>query len=275
MSSLAARANLDSAGTSSRVLPTVKNSRFVTTSWDDGDRADLRIAELLSSRGIPGTFYVPLIPFREKKYALDAVELRSLLAQGFEIGAHSVSHKNLSKLSGQDLEDEVGPCKAMLEDTVGREVGMFCYPGGRYNRNVLNALKSAGYRGARTVRMLATELPFEPFEMAVSVQAYPHPVLNYAKNLGRSRRLDCLKNGWAHRGALSTWSKLAKQMFDGVMRNGGVWHLYGHSWEIDQLDLWGELEDVLDHVGRHESVTYVCNGDLLNHAPSRRVAREK
>ena len=274
MSPLAARPELDSA-TSGGILTSVENSRFVTTSWDDGDKADLRIAELLSSSGIPGTFYVPVLPFREKKNALDAAALRSLSALRFEIGAHSVSHRNLSKLSGQELENEVRPCKAALEDMVGHEVGMFCYPGGRYNREVLQALKSARYRGGRTVRMLATDLPVEPFEMAVSLQAYPHPVINFAKNLGRSRRLDCLKNGWAYRSALSSWSKLAKQMFDGVMRHGGVWHLYGHSWEIDQLDLWGELEDVLNYVGGRESVTYVCNGDLLNHAPARRVVGEK
>ena len=31
----------------------------VTTSWDDGYPADLRVAELLAKHGVAGTFYVP------------------------------------------------------------------------------------------------------------------------------------------------------------------------------------------------------------------------
>jgi peptidoglycan-N-acetylglucosamine deacetylase len=221
---------------------------------------------MLGSAGMRGTFYVPLRPYRAKTNALDALALRALSAQGFEIGAHSVSHKNLAQLSGEGLAAEVDPCKQVLEDIISKPVPMFCYPGGRYNREVLRALKNAGYRGARTVRMLATSLKFEPFEMAVTLQAYPHPLLSYMKNVGRSRRLDCLKNGWAKRKALSKWSELGKRLFDDVLLHGGTWHLYGHSWEIEQLDLWDELKDLLEYVGRRENVTYLCNGDLLKTA---------
>jgi len=218
---------------------------------------------LLHSRGIGGTFYVPLNPFRDSKSSLDSQALRHLAEEGFEIGAHSVSHRNLSQLSGDELREEVVPCKHALEDTLGREVRMFCYPGGRYNQEVMQTLKAAGYSGARTVRMLATGMQSEPYEMRVSLQAYPHPVMNYAKNVGRSRRLDCLANGWLHRSALSNWPVLGKRLFDQVMLHGGTWHLYGHSWEIEQLGLWGELEDVLDYVGHRKNVNYVCNGALL------------
>ena len=33
--------------------------RIVTTSWDDGDRSDMKLAELLSERAISGTLYIP------------------------------------------------------------------------------------------------------------------------------------------------------------------------------------------------------------------------
>ena len=35
-------------------------TRIVTTSWDDGDPSDLRVAELLAARKLPGTFYIPV-----------------------------------------------------------------------------------------------------------------------------------------------------------------------------------------------------------------------
>lgn len=67
----------------------------VTTSWDDGDFADLKLAELLHSKGIRGTFYIP-INYRDR--SLDHSELRTLASGGFEIGAHGFSHRTLSGL---------------------------------------------------------------------------------------------------------------------------------------------------------------------------------
>ena len=34
-----------------------------------------------------------------------------------------------------------------------------------------------------------------------------------------------------------------------TLRVGGVFHLWGHSWELDQADLWDGLEDVLKMMG--------------------------
>src|SRR3981189_1830188 len=102
---------------------------IVTTSWDDGDRADLRLAEMLRSRDIKGTFYVPNTPYRDRP-ALSHADLRNLSEEGFEIGAHSVTHKVLWGLTAEELDREINPCKPILEDILGTEVRMFCYPCG-------------------------------------------------------------------------------------------------------------------------------------------------
>jgi peptidoglycan/xylan/chitin deacetylase (PgdA/CDA1 family) len=104
--------------------------RIVTTSWDDGERTDLRIAEMLQSRGVRGTFYVPVHAYQGRP-ALSHADLRQLSIAGFEIGAHTVSHKLLWGLSSQELAEEIDPCKPALEDILGSEVRMFCYPCGR------------------------------------------------------------------------------------------------------------------------------------------------
>src|ERR1700722_3393081 len=108
-------------------------TRIVTTSWDDGDPADLRLANLLAARGLPATFYV-LISGSGGRPTLCSAELRSLDVEGFGIGAHSVSHRTLPRLPAAEIEREVRVSKATLEDLLGSEVGMFCYPRGRYNR---------------------------------------------------------------------------------------------------------------------------------------------
>ena len=52
-------------------------------------------------------------------------------------------------------------------------------------------------------------------------------------------------------------------MFDVVLERGGFWHLYGHSWEIEELQLWGQLEEMLDYVAHRSVVRYTTNSGLL------------
>src|SRR5207248_6782429 len=166
---------------------------FVTTSWDDGDPKDLKVADLLRSRGLGGTFYVPMVGYLGRKTLTNA-DLRALSDQGFEIGGHSVSHKNLPNLTPEQLEQEVGTCKEKLEQITTRNVLMFCYPNGRYNRQVVWHVRKAGYQGARTVRMLSIDREFLPFEMPTTVQAYPHSTAAYIRNMARARNVPALLN---------------------------------------------------------------------------------
>jgi peptidoglycan-N-acetylglucosamine deacetylase len=236
--------------------------RIVTTSWDDGERTDLKIAEMLQSRGVCGTFYVPIHAYQERP-ALSHADLKDLHAAGFEIGAHTVSHKLLWGLSSVELAREIDPCKPTLEDIVGNEVRMFCYPCGRYDSNVVRALRKAGYQGARTVRMLATQLRFHPFEMPTSLQICPHPRTNYFKNIARARKLESLKVCLKNLSRLDNWLELGKGLFDSVLENGGVWHMYGHSYELEQWRLWDGLAEILDYVCKRDGVMYVRNCELI------------
>jgi peptidoglycan/xylan/chitin deacetylase (PgdA/CDA1 family) len=239
---------------------------IVTTSWDDGDRADLKLAELLRTRGIHGTFYIPITPY-DARPALGHAELRLLSAEGFEIGAHGFSHKHLCRLTTEELAEEINPCKPMLEEILGVEVRMFCYPRVRYDRNVAHALKDAGYSGARTARMLATRMQFKPFEMPVTVQVFPHRKFSYFKNVIRAGRVEGLRAYLANRKSLGNWLELGMSLFDSVLQDGGVWHLTGHSWEIEENGLWQDLARMLDYVCRRQDAIYVSNCDLLQFLP--------
>jgi peptidoglycan/xylan/chitin deacetylase (PgdA/CDA1 family) len=241
-------------------LPSLEKSRIVTTSWDDGDHADLKLAELLQARGIRGTFYVP-ISFQARP--LDLCQLKNLASEGFEIGAHSYSHKPLWSLPPAELAQEVGPCKTILEDMIGKEVRMFCYPLGRYDASVVRALQEAGYCGARTTRMLATRPGFSPFQMPTTLQIFPHGPFSYLKNVARTRRLESLQTCLLQMPRPGNWLELGKRLFDKVLQEGGIWHLWGHSWEVERLGLWDDLREILDYVSGREGVRYVRNCDLV------------
>ncbi len=239
------------------------NLKIVTTSWDDGDPDDVRIANLLRSRGVTGTFYVPINALSGRQ-RLGDYDLRSINSEGFEIGAHTVSHNMLPRLTPRELTYEVQTCKQMLEQKLGRQVLMFCYPNGRYNVEALRCVKKAGYVGARTTRMLSLRTQFPPFEMSTTVQAYPHSRLTYLKNQGRAKSVSGLVKYLTELRRFEKWVDLGKWLFDEVLEHGGIWHMYGHSWEIDELGIWDDLSEMLDYVAHRKGVTYATNGQLLS-----------
>jgi peptidoglycan-N-acetylglucosamine deacetylase len=237
-----------------------QHKTVVTTSWDDGDRADLKLAELLHSRGIPGTLYVPIQPYLQHP-ALTCAELRMLVEEGFEVGGHGVDHEHMPSLSREKTLSVVRECKNRLEAAVGQRVRMFCYPGGHYTPGTIRCLADAGYDGARTTRMLATRATFGRFEMPTTVQAFPHAGFAYFKNTLKALRPARLYNYMV--GGRGSWVELGKRLFDRVASEGGLWHLYGHSWELEEHNLWDQLTELLDYVAGHKKVAYVTNGDAL------------
>jgi len=97
---------------------------IVTTSWDDGHPCDFRLADELAQRNLPATFYVPLTG-EGNKSVLPGEALRTFRKLGFEIGAHTVSHRILRGLEQKELSREVRDSKRMLEELLGSEVHMF------------------------------------------------------------------------------------------------------------------------------------------------------
>jgi peptidoglycan-N-acetylglucosamine deacetylase len=241
----------------------------VTTSWDDEAASGLRVAELLAARGLPGTFYVPTAKLGTQS-ALSTTDLRTLSAGGFEIGGHTVSHKLLTTLSQPELAREVGECKSSLEQILGKAVTSFCYPKGRFNAQVVSEVRKAGYYGARTTKMLSMDASFRPFEMPVTVQAFPHTRMNYVRNLVRLGGFPALAKSASDLISFDGWLLLGKKLFDRTLRNGGVWHLYGHPWEIERLNLWSQLAEMLDYVSNCENVAYLTNGQLFSPATAGR-----
>ena len=239
---------------------------IVTTSWDDGPVADLRMAELLAAHGLPATFYVP-IKGHHASERISSSDLRAIAMMDFEIGAHGVSHPDLTLCTPAGLKFEVEASGQQLEDELGLAVRMFAYPQGRLNKRVLSAVECAGYCGARTTRMLARGIYFDPFQMPTSVQAYPHSTPAYLRNLVRSFSIVRTAEYLSRLQQSRNWVQLAKALFDAVMHKGGIWHLYGHSWEVEEMQLWNGLEEIFSYVAQRPGVLYLSNSKVLSLAP--------
>jgi peptidoglycan/xylan/chitin deacetylase (PgdA/CDA1 family) len=76
--------------------------------------------------------------------------LRRLISIGWEIDSHSVTHPNLTQLSGSQLRYQLVASRRFLQRTFHIPVNSFCYPSSRHDAAVISAVKAAGYRNAMT-----------------------------------------------------------------------------------------------------------------------------
>ena len=218
---------------------------LVTTSWDDGHPSDERLADLLSRYGIAGTFYVP-DRNSEGRPVLDKAAIRRLTGN-VEIGGHSIDHVVLHRLAPEELARQVEGNKRWLEDVTGNPVRGFCYVRGRYNSAVTDVVRRAGFEYARTTDNFHTGIGNEPFEIPTTLQLYPHPASDYVKMLLRGPSLARARLFLSAVGAGPLVERV-RRLADHARTGDGYFHLWGHSWELDEHDLWGDLEKTLAHL---------------------------
>jgi len=217
---------------------------IVTTSWDDGHPLDLKLAELLNKYDVPATFYIPIDNIERE--CMNSQQIREI-ARSFDIGGHTYHHLVLTRVSLKEAEREIVEGKQRLEDIIGKEVLSFCYPRGKFNDEVIKIVKSAGFVGARTTQSLSRSIK-ESFRISSTVNAVDWWFAPYIKHSLQSRDPELffflLKNNLFFK----SWDKIAIETLDFIVQHGGVWHLWGHSWEIDNHCDWMRLEVVLRNI---------------------------
>jgi peptidoglycan/xylan/chitin deacetylase (PgdA/CDA1 family) len=216
---------------------------FITTSWDDGHPLDFRVADLLCRYGLPGTFYIPR---RCDHPTLPADGIRTL-AESFEIGAHTLDHVDLTDAPDPVACQQIVDSKSWIEDTVGRPCHMFCPPKGHFLPHHLRWMAEAGYAGARTVELLSLDPPRRVGQlrlMPTTLQAHPHGLPTYMRNIAKRR---AARNLWLYlvHGHATDLLTLASNLLSHLRSHGGVFHLWGHSWEVEAFGQWHRLDDIL------------------------------
>jgi peptidoglycan/xylan/chitin deacetylase (PgdA/CDA1 family) len=234
---------------------------IVTTSWDDGHPLDVRLAKLLSSYGILGTFYVPMNYGPSPIMA--AEQLCTLKAIGMEIGSHTLTHPVLTRLSRDQVLHELVASKRILENISGQPVESLVYPEGKFNSTIGPWVAAAGYKLARTTVAFRTEVQFTPLFMPVSFQFFPHPRTVHIRHALKERNLRGIVNWHRFWRMESDLLKLSELMLEHVLEYGGILHIWGHSWEIEKFGLWGLLEAVLSRVTNQPGVLYLTNSQTL------------
>jgi len=240
-----------------------KNSGYLTTSWDDGHPRDLRIAELLAKFSLSGTFYVPL---ENSRRVMAPGEIREL-SGGFEVGAHTVHHAVLTQLGASEAETEIADSRKRLQEITGKSCDTFCFPRGRFQWTHLDMVRRAGFRGARTVELLSTRLPSRYMGIALlptTVQINTYSWTAYARNCLKQLRAQNMLHFFRYARSRN-WVETARPLLRRVAERGGVFHLWGHSWEIEEQQQWLQLESFLREMGEwRKSLPCMTNSHLCS-----------
>jgi len=64
--------------------------------------------------------------------------------------------------------------------------------------------------------------------------------------------------------AFLSWQDLARASFFYARDFGRVFHLFGHSWEIEKYAMWRDLENFLKFVSEQKNITFAVNSELLD-----------
>jgi peptidoglycan/xylan/chitin deacetylase (PgdA/CDA1 family) len=239
----------------------LERGRFLTVSIDDGHPTDLRTAELLARYDLRATFYVPARnPERPVMHPHDIERL----ARTFEVGGHTLEHRPLHRMGASEAWEEIAGCKGWLEAVIGGPVTSFCYPRGKHNRRIAGLVRKAGFRGARTTLFNLSRAPRDPFRWGVSTHAYSHSNATQVRHALLERNAEGLLRFVRIHRCARDWEEHFHHSLDWVEANGGIAHLYLHSWEIEEGGEWQKLERVLRHASHRRDLLPVTNGELFD-----------
>lgn len=232
--------------------------KLITTSWDDGNMLDFKIAEYLDKYNLKGTFYIPRkIPGKMVMGEDDIFKL----SKKYEIGGHTLNHTNLKEASSEKVAYEVGGCYKWISEVTGNLPISFCPPKGYFTNEVSKEIYAAGFKLIRTTNLLS---PFTTGSITnTTLQVYEHSNFTLFKNIIKRGRINSL-NLWLQGGASNNLLKMLNYYLNYILKNDGCLHIWGHSWEIEEKGLWPKLDMMLKAISGVNEVLYVENKQLID-----------
>jgi peptidoglycan/xylan/chitin deacetylase (PgdA/CDA1 family) len=122
----------------------------VSFTFDDGTASHPATATMLQSRGMRGTYYINSGLVGSSSYYLNWSQIHGIAAGGHEIGGHTLTHADLTRLSLSAARSEV--CQDR-QNLVGQGFSpvSFAYPYAAYNATAKQVVQECGYVSGRGV----------------------------------------------------------------------------------------------------------------------------
>nr|WP_317359937.1 polysaccharide deacetylase family protein [uncultured Tyzzerella sp.] len=116
-----------------------KNKPMIALTFDDGPNGAVtnKILDVLEKNNSVATFFIV-----SRRIEKDAEVLKRMDKLGNQIGNHTANHKDLTKISTEQVKSEVDIVNKKLKDAIGKEASMVRVPYGATNDNVKQAVNS-------------------------------------------------------------------------------------------------------------------------------------
>jgi len=100
---------------------------------------------------------------------MSSAQVKAMRQTGMQIGAHTVSHPILARLSAAQARQEIADSRAFLENLLGERVGLFAYPNGKpgedYSPATVELVRSMGFDAAVSTTWGASKLGDDPLQI--------------------------------------------------------------------------------------------------------------
>jgi peptidoglycan/xylan/chitin deacetylase (PgdA/CDA1 family) len=224
---------------------------YIVFTFDDFSRdACAKTADILKSLSVKGVFFVNTRAIRGG----DDQDLIRELAKHHEVGSHSHSHLDLTRLPLNEVLQDLLKSREILHELTGREVKSFAYPYGRYNNDVISAVRKAGFTAARTIEV---DPPLTKIEEPLKIPTlyHDHPLTNkrlifeVLRNL-LVGKLNVAKLWWIEltekqKGPLGTTRSLLNFISGTHWSRDTLLIILLHPWIIERLKAWEAFEEVV------------------------------
>lgn len=136
------------------------DERIAAITFDDAFKDAYEWAvPVLNSFNLTATFFIVSGLIGQRSYWLESNglgdiplmswgDVNSLARASFEIGSHTHTHADLTRLPSDQVRKELAVSRQTLEDTLGQPVEFFAYPYGRYTSETISFVREAGFRAA-------------------------------------------------------------------------------------------------------------------------------
>lgn len=234
-----------------RLYPGGKARAFNIT-YDDGVTQDVRFVELLNKYGIKGTFNLNSRLMEEEfewvhECGLVIKRLPPDVARdlypGHEVASHSLTHPYMQGMDEGALMWEMGEDKKKLQQLFKTEIAGFALPFDYYDWRIADCARRCGFEYSRGSHERYGYVPPEDYYWWAAGTYHVMP--------------DFLPfvDGFFH-----TDTELA------------LCQIVGHSYDLDVMDMWESMENILRRVSADESIVSMTNIELVRYLKAMRAA---
>lgn len=229
----------------------MNKKKFLTFSYDDGVTQDIRLIELFNKYGMKATFNINSARLGEQRTLsvggvtvdhnkIKHADVKHVYA-GHEVAAHTLTHPKLNAIEKDEhLIREVEQDRLILSELCGYEVVGMAYPGG------------SSYVDERVIRLVRE-----------------HTGIRYARNTTsnfsfdeQSDLIDFCPSVYHHK-EMDKLFELGEQFLSMKPDQKQLFYVWGHAYEFDIHDSWGQMEEFLKMMSGREDICYCTNREAL------------